>query len=365
MRLLNDRSGLRPATFWLALLTFTTGFACWSVAQSEQPAPMPENQQPIRVEAQTVRVPVVVLKDEDGETRLVTDLGRDNFIVYEDGQRQEVTSFTRGTEEPLTIVLLLEDSETVQYLKREVYRPAGMFVSQIMGNDDYAAIIAFDRKPHLLTDFTRNEQALLDQVRVIARNPPALSEGALFDAVKFTLVGGVLDNVQYKGLANVEGRTAVLLIASGIDGFSRINYGQARRIAANSGVPIYALGVGESLFVRYSQYMSGAQRIRFRQAQNQLRVLAEESGGRFYSVRFQGAYDSVLESIAAMLRFQYTLGYLPTRPLTTDEDEVERKIKVLVDLDGDGQPDEDGVELQYRQKYWIGEEVEYLPTSSQ
>ncbi|HSR53359.1 MAG TPA: VWA domain-containing protein [Acidobacteriota bacterium] len=352
----------RSLASWLVVLLTILTCGSWSLAQSSEN--MPQAQEPIRVETETVRVPVVVIADnEEGKSQLVTNLKRGNFMVYEDGRPQEITSFSSGAEEPLTLVLLLEDSETVQYLKDEIYRPAGMFVSQIMGNKDYASIIAFDRQPHLLTDFTRNEQKLLDEVRVIARNPPALSQGALFDAVKFTLVGGVLDDVEYKGLAGVKGRTGVILIASGVDGFSRTNYGEARHIAANAGVPIYAIGVGERAFIRSSPYMSGPQRMTFRQAQLQLRTLARESGGRFYSVRFEGAYEDVLGSIAQMLRFQYTLGYVPDRPLTTDEDEEEREITVKVDLDGDGKADEEGVELQYRQKYWIGNDIEYLPTS--
>lgn len=218
-----------------------------------------------------------------------------------------------------------------------------------MGADDYAAIVAYDMRPHVMTDFTRNRQELLDAVRTLTQSPPGLNESNLFDAVRFVVQGGTVEEIEYKGLDEVEGRTGVLLVASGLDTFSKISFDEARKVVANVGVPIYAIGIGELAYIRAERVLSGPQRLTFLQAQNTLRTLAEESGGRFYSVRFEGALDSVLESVATMLRFQYTLGYKPAKPPADGE---KREIKVLVDVDGDGQPDNDRLTVQYRKAYY-------------
>lgn len=305
----------------------------------------PASQESLRVDVELVQVPVVVIDDEND--RLLTGLTRENFIVLEDGVRQPISTFSSEAA-PLTMVLLLEYSGRIRAIRGEVLRPAGIFVSQIMGPEDYAAVVAYDMRPEILSDFTQNRQQLLDAVNTLVRSPPGMNESNLFDALKFVLTGGVLGEVDYKGLAEVEGRTGVLLIASGLDTFSRINFDDARDAVARAGVPIYAIGIGKMAYTRLEPYLSGAQRMTFLQGQSFLRTFAEASGGRFYSVRFQGALDSVLESIAAMLRHQYVLGYNPGNPAREGE---RRTIEVLVDVDADGQPDKEDITVQHRESY--------------
>lgn len=304
-----------------------------------------------RVVAETIRVPVVVI-GEDG--RLYTDLRRENFTVLEDGVAQEVTSFDAG-ESPLTLVMLLEYSRVVQYIRGEVIRPAGVFASQVMQPGDYVALVAFDLRPAVLADFTDVRYQLLEAIGVLMRGMPAFSESNLFDALNFVLKGGTLENFEYKGLAEVEGRTGVLLVATGIDTFSRIRLDEALVLAANSGVPVYSIGIGELAYIRAEPYLTGLQRLTFLQAQNTLRSLSRHSGGRFYSVRFPGALGGVLDSVGAMLRFQYTLGYISSNPRREGK---RRSIEVLVDVAGDGRPDNDRLEVQHRQYY-------FEPTGSQ
>lgn len=327
----------------LALVFLMSAGVAHVFPQPRPPAPQ------YRVETPLVTVPVVVM---DKKGNLYTGLERENFQVLEDGKPQPITTFLGG-EAPLTIVLLLEYSRVVQYIRGEVLRPAGMFVSQILGRDDYAAIVSFDIRPHLLSDFTKNRQKLLDAIQSLLMSPPGFSDSALFDALKFVVAGGTLEEIDYKGLAEVDGRTAVLLIATGINSFSRITFDEARRAVANSGVPVYSVGVGELAYIRAEPYLSDLQRLTFLQAQNQLRTFSQESGGRFYSPRFQGAVGGILDSIAKMLRYQYTLGYVPPGSPSKGK---KREIEVLVDVDGDGRPDNDRLEIQHRRYYYEPEQ---------
>src|SRR5207253_1246605 len=137
---------------------------------------------------------------------------------------------------------------------------------------------------------------------LLLRSYPAFRETNLYDALKFTLVGGrgdavVLENTNqrhadYAGLSSLRGRrTALLLIASGIDTFSKINYGQARKIAQDAGVPIYIIGTANMFLKLYDTQMSATDdllgnpgRMTFQQAQNALNTFAKETGGMYFPV---------------------------------------------------------------------------------
>lgn len=105
------------------------------------------------VSVEAVQVPVVVM---DTEGNLYTELRRENFQLLENGRVQEITTLLGGAA-PLTVLLVLENSQLVYYFRSEVLCPAGVFVSQILEPEDYAAIVAFDTRPRLVTDFTQNK----------------------------------------------------------------------------------------------------------------------------------------------------------------------------------------------------------------
>ena len=123
----------------------------------------------------------------------------------------------------------------------EVIRPVAMFLSQfVKPPDDYVSVVAFDMRPTTLTDFTNDPARISQVISLLLRNSPAFRETNLFDALKFVLVGGRGDSVvledskteksDFAGLVSVQGRRrAIILVASGIDTFSKINYGDARK----------------------------------------------------------------------------------------------------------------------------------------
>jgi len=173
-------------------------------AVSDRAAGQTKQEPQIRVTTELVRVPVVAI--DKHKDRLFTELKQENFTILENGVRQTITGF-ESDKAPLTLLLLLEDSRIIQYIRGEAIRPAGIFISQILEPQDYAAIMAFDLRPRVLADFTKNRQKLVSAVNDLARGFPAFSESNLFDAVKFALTGGTLDDFDYKGLAEIEGRT--------------------------------------------------------------------------------------------------------------------------------------------------------------
>ncbi len=222
----------------------------------------PQEAEKITISTQIVNVDTVVYHKKSGQ--IVTGLKKDNFTIFADGVQQTITNFSTP-EAPITVAMVIEYSKWSETFglyasggyepgTYEVIRPTAMFLSQfIKPPNDYVSVVAFDMRPTPLTDFTNDPSRISQVINLLLRNSPAFRESNLFDALKFTLIGGrgdsvVLDNSKeqrsdYSGLVSVQGRRrAVILIASGIDTFSRINYGDARKIAQNAVSPSISLG---------------------------------------------------------------------------------------------------------------------------
>ncbi len=334
----------------------------------------PQDAEKITVSTAVVNVDAVVYHKKSGQ--IVPGLKQGNFAIFVDGQPMPITNFSTP-EAPITIVMVLEYSklsEAVGYYGSsgfdpgtyEVIRPAAMFLSQfIKPPDDYVSVVAFDMRPTPLTDFTNDPTRINQVINLLLRNSPAFRESNLFDALKFTLMGGRGDSVvledskaaksDYAGLASVQGRRkALILVASGIDTFSKINYGQARKIAQNAGVPIYIIGTGNLYFKKNEDRMGATDgitgspgRMTFLQAQNTLKTFATETGGMYYPVTFEGELPSVLSSINTLLRNQYSLGFKPGDV----RDGKQHKIVVKVDVNGDGVYDDKEFTVQARTFY--------------
>jgi Ca-activated chloride channel family protein len=278
----------------------------------------PESAVTFQVDAITVTVDVAVVDDKG---RFIPNIPQANFRILEDNVPQKITGFSMG-EAPMTIAMVIEFSNRYQqYLSEPWYQTltaAYQFVSMLRP-DDLVAIVAYDLRPEILTDFTsnRNEIAMaLQRMRI-----PAFSETNLFDAVT-----DVADR-----MTEIEGRRAIVLISTGVDTLSKLNYGEARKRVQNAGVPIYAVSLMQTyrdLLYQYG-YISDLQRTEFLMADNILRTLAKESGGMSFFPRFYGEFPQVFNTIQQALRSQYVLTYSPTNQA---RDGKFRKIKVeLVD----------------------------------
>ncbi|MEO8649886.1 MAG: VWA domain-containing protein [Acidobacteriota bacterium] len=327
---------------------------------------------PVVIDTDIVNVEAVVLNKKTGQ--IITGLKKENFAIFENGVKQPITNFATP-ESPITVTLVLEYSKWTEmfgqanggYFEPGVYesvRPVAQFLSKfIKPPNDYASVIAFDLRPTPITDFTNDPARLRQTVDLLLRNQPAFRENNLFDAIKFALVGGkgdavVLENsdsrtAEYGGMVDVKSkRRAIILVASGIDTFSKINFGDARRIVQEAGVPIYIISTGNLFFKRYEQYLPATDsitgmpgRLTFLQAKNQMNTFAKESGGMHFEMTFESEIPSYLNSINALLRSQYSLAYDLDAP---HEPGKKYKLEVKVDVDGDGTYDDKQYEVQHR-----------------
>jgi Ca-activated chloride channel family protein len=328
----------------------------------------------VTISTQIVNVDAVVYHKKSGQ--IVQNLKKPNFALFVDGVQQTITNFSTP-EAPITVAMVVEYSKWSEifglYGNRgyepgtyEVIRPTAMFLSQfIKPPDDYVSVVAFDIRPTPITDFTNDPARLQQVIALLLRNSPAFRETNLFDALKFVLVGGRGDSVvledskseksDYAGLASVQGRRrAVILVASGLDTFSKINYGDARKVLQNSGVPVYIIGTGNMFKKLYGDNLGPLDaitgmpgRMSWLQADNTLQTFAKETGGAYFPVTFEGELPKVLSSINGLLRSQYSLAFNPGDV----RDGKQHKLMVKVDVDGDGTYDDKEFVVQARQYY--------------
>jgi VWFA-related protein len=343
--------------------------------KEEEPPPQEILNVPTEIEKVSttlVNVDAVVIHKKSHQ--LIPNLTKANFAIFEDGVKQEITNFSTP-EAKLNVAVIIEFSKWTEVFgqattngwdwgKTEVITPAAVFMQDAVARGDYISVVAFDLRPTPLTDFTNNPSRINQVISMLLRNEPAFRENNLYDAIKFTLVGGKGDTValegnggsaEYAGLVSVQGRRrAVLLIASGIDTFSKINYDTARKIAQNAGIPIYIIGTGNMFYKKYETQLPATDsitgmpgRMTFQQAANALGTFAKETGGAYFPVTFEGELPATVASINAMMRSQYSLAYNPGER----RDGKKHKIDVKVDVNGDGIYDDKEFDVNHRQFY--------------
>jgi Ca-activated chloride channel family protein len=351
-----------------------------SKQQQEPQEPIPpdtlKEQDVVKVASNIVQVEAVVYNKKSGQ--IVMGLKKENFAIFEDGIQRDVANFATP-DAPITVAVVMEYSKLGQAIgywgssgteagQLEVLRPTAAFLTSfIKPPDDYVSVIAYDIRPTPLTDFTNDPGRINQVITLLLRNQPAFRETNLFDALKLTLAGGRADSVvlensekrwqEYAGMKDIQGRRkAVLLISSGIDTFSKINYDEARKIAQNAGVPVYIVGTGNLFLKKYDNDMSAEDglggattpgRMTFLQAQNTLKTFADETGGAYFPMTFPGEIPTILSSINAMMRNQYSLAY----SAGDRRDGKRHKIVVKVDVNGDGTYDDKEFVVKARQFY--------------
>jgi VWFA-related protein len=275
----------------------------------------------LRVDVPEVTLDVGVILQKTHE--FVPNLQANNFRVYEDGVPQKVNGFQR-TKAPITAVLLCEFASTNYWFVYDMRNAAYAFAQQLQP-DDYVAVVTYDLKTQILTDFTQDKRVVYQSLNMLTI--PGFKETDMFDAVYTTL----------DRLSRIEGRKYVVLIGSGYDSFSKINLDKVlAKIKATPNVTIFSVGTGQAARITGNARtgMFGPKEIDYLQADNQMSTFARMTGGMSFFPRFSGEMPDIFHSINDSIRNQYVLNYTPTN---AKQDGTYRKIRVEL-VDNEGQP---------------------------
>ena len=299
---------------------------------------IPEDVPLFTADTNVVQVDVAVVT-KNGQP--IPNIPQGNFRVLEDGVPQKVLSFGHS-EGPMTVALVIEFSSLYQRFWSESWyqtlQAAYGFV-ETLKPEDWVAVVAYDLRPEILSDFTQNRRETYDAMRRL--RIAGFSEANLYDALTDTITR----------MKDIEGRKAIVLISSGVDTFSKQTFGQARRIIQDGDVSIYAIGLMQTLRIYYDSRgaMGPLQRMDFLQADNQLRTFSRETGGMSFFPRFYGEFPSIFRNIRISMRQQYSMTYQPTN---TKRDGKWRKIEVRLVNPKNNKPlrvtNQKGKSLKYR-----------------
>lgn len=289
-------------------------------------ATAPQQQAPQAGVSIAVEVPVVTLDviaaTQNGD--ILTGLKKENFRITDEGVPQTITNFG-PTDAPITMVLLLEFSSRgwggffAGYAK---YWSQYLFPQ--LKQQDWVALETFDMKTRLEVDFTQNKEEVMDGIRHLYF--PGFSESNVFDALLETT----------DRLKDVRGKKSIVLLASGVDTFSKHNLDQTMKQLRQSDVTIFCVGLGKvfqnAVDVNQMGGMGSLQRMNYLQAENQLKTFAHETGGQAWFPQFEGEMPGVFQEVTAFLRHQYSISYTPTNGA---KDGKFHKVKIeLVQPDG-------------------------------
>jgi len=304
----------------------------------------------LRVEVPEVTVDVGVLLEKTHQ--FVPGLKPGNFRVYEDGVAQKVSGFKR-VEAPITALLICEFASTNYNFIYDMRNAAFSFAQQLRPQD-YVALMTFDLKNTIVTDFTQDKNQLYQAINSL--RIPAFSERNLFDAL-------------YEGLDRInriEGRKYIIVIASGRDTFSKITYDKIlQKVKATPDVTIFTVSTGGAVRVMTEGRGGFGGQMRdmdYLMADNEMKTFASATGGMWFAPRFVGEMPDIFSTINQSIRSKYQLVYHPSNP---KQDGTYRKLRVEL-VDEEGQPlriqDEKKKPLKYdiiaRDGYRARQEVE-------
>jgi len=239
----------------------------------------------IKKEVQEVVLHATVV---DEKQRLITNLDRGAFTVYEDGQPQQITSFRRE-DIPVAMGIVIDNSGSMSR-SRSAVNQATLNLVRASNPQDQVFIVNFADEYYLDQDFTSNIAKLQDALEKIESRGGT----ALYDAL-------IASADHLKRNAKLD-KKVLLVVTDGEDNRSRDPLEQAvGQVAMNGGPTIYAIGI-----------QLGGDKVR--RAKRALQVLAEQTGGIAFFPKNLDEVDTVSQAVARDIRNQYTIGYKPSNP---------------------------------------------------
>jgi Ca-activated chloride channel family protein len=300
----------------LLIGTIFTTMLLWGSQQTDPSGAAGQDQEgfKIRVEVNTVSVPVTVRRREGG---FVKGLSQNDFRIFEDGEPQDIAFFAQEGL-PTRIALVLDASGSVVSEWGTIKYATKRFVEHLKPEDQFS-LITFNNEIRLKMDWGRKT----DRVDAVLTSIYCKGNTKLWDAIY------VVSNDVFRGIKE---KKAIIIMSDGMDNESTVSFDEALRAAIHSEAAVYVVSKTEAvrqLFISANKgsYYGGVPNEAFLQADLVLRKLAYETGGRVLYPNTFGQLDNIYAQVDEELRNQYTIGYISRNTL---KDGSYRKIKVAV-----------------------------------
>jgi Ca-activated chloride channel family protein len=263
-------------------------------APGSQPAPasQPIQRPSFRGGVDVVSLNVTVI---DQSRNFVTSLEQGDFVVYEDGVKQDVTYFNKS-QLPIALSLLIDTSASMEDKLRLAQEAAIGFIRR-MRPADIAQVIDFDSRVSILQQFTADRSLLENGIRQTVPNGSTSLHNAIYISLK------ELKKVKATSSGDVR-RQAIIVLSDGEDTSSLVPFEEVLDLAKRSEVIVYTIGIrGRDLGARG-----------FPEAEFVLKQFAQETGGRAFFPTVANELEGIYAQIADELAAQYALAYSPRNP---------------------------------------------------
>jgi VWFA-related protein len=312
-------------------------------APPQPPAPQepaPERQDQGRI-TQVVNLVDVLFTVLNRRNKLVPDLDKDDFKIWDDKSPETIRYFSRQTDLPLRIGLLMDTSNSIRdRLKFEQDAATSFLFSVLRHNKDQAFVMTFDDEPAVLQTFTDDAGRLRDEIL----KTRAGGGTAVYDAIYNACEKELSHPPRPPGDQPDVVRRVMILISDGDDNLSNHTRSEAIEMAQRYSVVIYTISTSTQ-WIQLSQTnpdKAANRKTHLTEGDKILQDLAEETGGRAFYPYHVDDLDQSFQDIGDELRNQYSIAYIPTH---SQFDGKYHKIRIEV-------PDHKGYQVRARRGYY-------------
>lgn len=332
-----------------------------SAQVSPQNTKVEDDDEILKIETQLVDVPIVVT-NQDGKP--ILNLKSENFDIFEDGKKQELSAFTT-TNAPFEVALLLDTSGSTRSDLRLIKRSAAMFINSLRSGDK-VSIISFN------TEVENGASYAISEILIGLTNDRQKLEAAL-ENVKTSngtpFYDGLLQVVENvfkdKPTEKSRGRRALVALTDGVDSTSDAGFDEVQELLNKSGITTYFININTrdefeqnilgdcqtathfstSQIRRYYSSISNSSKLEkvydfckigdferlamsklfYQIAENEMETLAKTSGGKVFPAGSLRDARTIFKNIAEEIGTKYSLGYYSTND---KRDGKYRRIKV-------------------------------------
>jgi VWFA-related protein len=241
---------------------------------------------------------LATVHDRDG--RVIKNLEREDFVLQDEGRPQAISYFTRETDLPLQIGLLVDTSRSQRGVLGAEKRASYKFLEQVLREDkDRAFVARFDIDVEVTQGFTSSKDVLRTALNTL--EIPGRTATLLYEAVR---------KVSEEQMRKETGRKAYIILSDGVSFKDPVSIGTAIEFAQRADVIIFSILFSQAQ-LRPARGRANPRALRGKKV---MQRLADETGGGYFEVTAKRPLEKIYAEIEDALRNQYSIGYTPASP---------------------------------------------------
>ncbi len=245
---------------------------------------------------------LATVREKNG--RIIRDLNKEDFTIFEDGRPQLIRYFSRETDLALTVGLMVDTSLSQTRVLEDERGASFRFLDQVLRpGKDSAVVVQFDQAVIIRQELTSSHKDLQDTLALLdspnAQQAKYGSGTLLYDAVRTAAI---------RVMRTQQGRKAFVVLTDGVDEGSTVTLSEAIEAAQRADTIVYCI-----LFSDASYY--GGASVFGPGGKGVLERLSKETGGRFFAVSAKQTLEQIFSAIEEDLRSEYSLGFVSNKPV--------------------------------------------------